>query len=365
MRATPKPCITAIVLIAAAISAAGQTPSTGSQEPLPQPQVELPPADPVVAEPEVNPEATAVAPAIQRLLDFKDSDVKFDLQDLMDILRDRRHEGWILAAYPDPKTSRPLIGAGFTLDLPEREHLQRDPLNPHTFIEPSSAELWQAAGLDAGRLRTILDQYNQNMAAWKAKKFRKKIGTLTPQITDEEATQLLRVAAIQAIENAKAYCRNFDMYSASQQMALSQLVYQMGVNLEEFGQFLNLINSDASALAESGDISNAANATNGTSGTSATSTPNSEAEYWKAVQKSLTQSQWARLYRVRAVAVIAMLDPQYSDAPPVAERRVGATLRPAVLHRRRDRSAPSLRIASHSGHSARPTRKRKSRARSN
>jgi hypothetical protein len=59
------------------------------------------------------------------------------------------------AAYPDLKTGHPLIGAGFNLDLPAREHPQRDPFNPHPFLEPSSAELWQAAGLDPERLRTI------------------------------------------------------------------------------------------------------------------------------------------------------------------------------------------------------------------
>lgn len=357
MRATANHVIAAIVLIAAAISAVGQTPSTGSSEPQPQPEVQLPPDDSDVAAPATKAEASPVAPAVQQLLDFKDSDVKFDLRDLMDVLRDRRHEGWVLAAYPDPKTSRPLIGAGFTLDLPEREHVQRDPLNPHTFIEPSSAELWQAAGLEPERLQSILDQYNKNLSAWKAKKFRKKIGTLAPQITDDDATQLLRVAAIQAIENAKAYCRNFDSYSASQQMALSQLVYQMGFNLQEFGVFLNLINSDASALAQASDTSNAPSAS------AAVNASGSEVEYWKAVQKSLMQSQWARLYRVRAVAVIAMLDPQYSDAPPVAERRVGAVLRPAVFHRHRDRGAPSLRVASHSRHPGKSARKKKSSAR--
>jgi len=367
MRATPKPWIVAIVLVAAAFSAGGQSPANGSAESqLPQQQqVQAPaaePAEPSVLGPEATLEASPVAPAVQQLLDFKDSDVKFDLQDLMEILRDRRHEGWVLAAYPDPKTRRPLIGAGFTLDLPEREHLQRDPLNPRTFIEPSSAELWRAAGLDADRLQSILDQYNQNLAAWKAKKFRKKIGTLTPQITDDDATKLLRVAVIQSIDNAKAYCRNFDMYSASQQMALSQLVYQMGFNLQEFGQFLNLINSDASALPQPDDRSSEARAT---SASSVSSSSNSEAEYWKAVQKSLMQSQWARLYRVRAVAVIAMLDPRYSDAPPVAERSVSATLRPAIFHRRRDRGTSSLRIASHGNHSSKAARKRKSRDRSN
>ena len=53
----------------------------------------------------------------QQLLDFRDSDIKFSLDSLMDILRDHQHEGWVLAAYPDPNTRRPLIGAGFSLDV--------------------------------------------------------------------------------------------------------------------------------------------------------------------------------------------------------------------------------------------------------
>ena len=43
----------------------------------------------------------------------------------------------------------------------------------------------------------------------------------------------------------RAYCRVFDQLTASQQMALSQLVFQMGVNLEEFTQFLSAINDSA------------------------------------------------------------------------------------------------------------------------
>src|ERR1039458_1003472 len=132
------------------------------------------------------------------LFDFKDSNTKFNLESLMRILRDSRHEGWVLAAYPDPKTSRPLIGAGFSLDLPAREHPQRDLLNAHPFLEPSSADLWQVAGLAPGRLEAILNQYDKRMAAWGKKRFRKEIKTLAPQITDEESTLLLRIAAIQA-----------------------------------------------------------------------------------------------------------------------------------------------------------------------
>jgi hypothetical protein len=347
MRTALQQGVIAIFVIAAAVSAPGQSSPAVPAEP--QDQTQVSPILPVPPQTDASIEPSPDSPGVRELLDFKDSDVKFDLADLMDILRDRRHEGWVLAAYPDPKTGRPLIGAGFSLDLPAREHPQRDPLNTHPFIEPSSAQLWQTAGLDSERLQVILEQYDNHLAAWSKKKFRKKISELAPQITDEEADQLLRVAIIQAAYNAKAYCRNFDQYTASQQMALTQLVYQMGVNLEEFSQFRNLINSDSGALPELNNSSSA------------------DAEYWKAVQSSLIQSQWARLYRLRAVAVIAMLDPQYSEAPTVAEHRVGAVLRPAVFHRRRGRIVGSLQGASFrghhaSGHSNKSGHKRKSHA---
>lgn len=283
--------------------------------------------------------------AVQQLLAFQDSDVKFALSDLMNLLRDRRHEGWVLTAYPDPKTHRPLIGAGFSLDLAAREHLQHDPLNPHPFLEPSSAELWQAAGLDAERLTRILDQYEDHLADWSARRYRSKIKTLPPEITNEEATLLLRVSSIQAIYNAKAYCRNFDQLTASQQIALSQLVYQMGINLEEFDQFLGLINDGFAS---------------GPAGATTTLHNNRETDpaYWSTVQQSLIQSQWARSYRTRAVSVIAMLDPKYLHSPGAAERGVSAELRPASAHRRRSRSVASRQLASYSAHSGKAPRKR-------
>ena len=336
MRVTTQHLSSALLVSAMALSAAGQTsPATTSNV---QNQLQLSaPAVPSAAQ--LDSSAAPVSHAVEQLLGFTDADVKFDLRDLMEILRDRRHEGWVLAAYPDPKTGHPLIGAGFSLDLPAREHPQRDQLNPHPFLEPSSAELWQAAGLDSERLQTILDQYDNRLAAWTTKGFRKKIKTLTPQITDEEATLLLRVSAIQAIYNAKGYCRDFDQLKPSQQIALSQLVYQMGVNLQEFSQFLNLINnySDRSDTG-SAPLLRHAIAT--------------DAEYWKTVQQSLIQSQWARLYSARAVSVIAMLDPQYFNGPGIAERRVGAMLRPAVVHRRTGRSDASHQLASHTGPSS-------------
>ncbi len=288
-------------------------------------------------------QAAALPDRVRALMEFKDSDVKFDISKLMDILRDRRHEGWVLAAYPDPRTGRPLIGAGFSLDLPEREHTQRDPLNPHPFLEPSSAELWQAAGLASARLDSILQGFDGRLAKWKKKKFRGQIGALKPEITDEDASALLRIAIIQAVYNASAYCRNFEHFTASQQMAMTQLVYQMGVNLEEFSNFLTLVNRDSSATPEA-EVADAAKA---------------DAEYWHSVQLSLVQSQWARLYRERAKAVIAMLDPNYIDDPAGAERSVGTILRPARRHK------AALRKASYTRHHASAAKKRAARTRKN
>src|ERR1039457_625176 len=122
-------------------------------------------ATPTVQSAQVPSEA-AVSPAVRMMADFKDSDVKFDVNELVDILRDRRHEGWVLAAYPDPRTGQPLIGAGFSLDLPEREHTQTDPLNPHQFLEPSSADLWRAAGFNPGRLDDVLGGFSERKRTW-------------------------------------------------------------------------------------------------------------------------------------------------------------------------------------------------------
>src|SRR5271156_4546929 len=243
------------------------------------------------------PSASVPEDGAQQLLGFRDSDIKFNLGSLMDILRDHQHEGWVLAAYPDPNTRRPLIGAGFSLDVQASGHPQSDPLNPHPFVEPSSAQLWQAAGLSPDRLQQILNQFDHDRSVWTTKQYRRKIirHRLTPQLTEDEAMRLLRISAIQAVYNARAYCRNFDQLTASQQMALSQLVFQMGINLEEFVDFLSAMN---------GDVSSAEVALPSSSITDAT-------EHWNAVQHTLIDSQWARRYTVRATTVIAMFDPQY------------------------------------------------------
>lgn len=258
-----------------------------------------------------------VSLASRPLFEFRDSDIKFKLETLMNILRDGRHESWVLAAYPDPKTERPLIGAGFSLDVMATPHLQRDPLNPYPFIEPSTSQLWQEAGLHLGKLQNILEQFDRDLRAWKTRTFRKRVSAhrLLPELTEEEAMRLLRISAIEAVHNARAYCRGFDRLTASQQMALSQLVFQMGVNLEEFVHFLSAIN-DVSSYRDAGQPASSAAR---------------EKEHWRTVQRTLIQSDWARRYTDRAVAVIAMFDPDYDRDPRRAERQVRTRIRPGRI----------------------------------
>jgi GH24 family phage-related lysozyme (muramidase) len=313
---------TATVVLSAALAA---LPAAG----------QLPPAaaDPStqVVSPATGEQKNVLAPATQPSLDFDVSGTKFSINSLMHLLKDREHEGWVLAAYPDPKTSRPLIGAGFSLDVEAREHLQNDPLNPQQFLEPSSAQLWQAAGLDAERLQAILEQFDRDLAKWSKKNYRKKIKThqLKPQLTEEEASRLLRVSALQAAHNAKAYCRSYDQLTASQQMALSQLVFQLGVNLEEFLQFLAVLNDDP--LLQNVVLSE--------------SDTSSRDDKWQAVQQTLIDSQWARRYRTRAITVIAMFDPTYEQDPKGAERRIQAVLRPPPKHTHKKPHGPSAHTA--------------------
>jgi hypothetical protein len=278
------------------------------------------------------------SPAVRQLRAFGDSDVKFNVDTLMNLLRDHRHEGWVLSAYADPKTRLPLIGAGFSLDLSARDHFQQDALNPYQFLEPSSAELWQAAGLDPIDLQRILLRFTTAPVAPVKHRAHHKRKPPAADITDQEAMKLLRVAIIQAIYNAKAYSRDFDSLTASQQMALTQLVYQMGVNLEGFNQLLGLINDDSASILTLG--------------------PGVfDANHWDAVQSALVQSQWARTYRSRAVSVIAMLDPNYLENPRLAELSVSTALPPDTAPVSVSRPAAGLRVVSYRKHSTRQRRK--------
>jgi hypothetical protein len=370
-----------VALALAAAFAEGQAAPHSNPPPAVQsaPQIASP-ASAVPAAPEA-PVAALPAPGTDPLFHFASSEIKFRLDALMALLRDRRHEGWVLAAYPDPHTARPLIGAGFSLDVPVTPHPQLDPLNPHPFLEPSSAQLWQAAGLDPARLDAILAQYRRDFEKWNKRGFRRRIRkqALLAQITDEEATSLLRISAIQAIYNAKAYCRYFDQLTASQQMAFSQLVYQMGTNLAEFTNFLNAVNNNSPAIAPaSAPTPAAAPAVTGGASTSALLAPAAlpataqpalvsqagvaganSAGHWSSVQQTLMESQWAHKYSLRAASVIAMFDPDYARDPASAEQRITAVLRPPrrAHGHRASRSTASLRLAKYSRHSSPAKRK--------
>ena len=260
----------------------------------------------------------------------------------MSILRDTRHEGWVRTAYPDPTTGRPLIGGGFSLDLCAAEHVQRNPLNPNTFLEPSSAELWQAAGLELAQMNAILDRFDRRVELWGKQELRRKVRAheLPPDITEEEATRLLRISALQAVHNARAYSVNFDHLSASQQMALSQLVYQMGVNLEEFVDFLNAINAYSPDSQEK---------------------PVIQKVDWKSAQRDLIQSDWARRYTNRAITVIAMFNPNYSSRPRQAELQVHNWIYPPPPHRQKNARSKKARTELARNSPRRPASKRRAK----
>lgn len=281
------------------------------------------------APPEGNDSSLSNISSANVLLKFRDSDTKFRLERLMNILRDKKHEGWVLTAYPDPTTALPVIGAGFSLSVRETRHVQPNSLNPNPFIEPSSAQLWLAAGLDPRLLQEILDRYDRRLRLWNRKLFYKKIlrGELSPDLTNEQAVRLLRISTLQAIFNARAYCQDFNRLTAAQQMALSQLVFQMGVNLEGFADFLSAINvrsGDERSSAAGGNIRAAS-------------------VDWRTVQNALVSSEWAHLYTNRAITVVAMFDPTYDRAPVAAERQIRARLIPVVTPSRKQPHARSVR----------------------
>ena len=198
----------------------------------------------------------------------------------MDILRDHQHEGWVLAAYPDPNTRRPLIGAGFSLDVAGDGSLAaRSTESVHlcgTFRRAAVAGGGSGSRTVTAYPRPVRPQCSYLVAEGPIAE-RLSVIRSRGQLTDEEATRLLRISAIQAIYNARAYCRGFDRLTASQQMALSQLVFQMGTNLGGFVQFLDAVNDEDNAheLAK-------------LDGYLETYT-----EHWQRVQNTLIDSQWA------------------------------------------------------------------------
>jgi hypothetical protein len=139
-------------------------------------------------------------------------------------------------------------------------------------------------------------------------------------------------------------------------MALSQLVFQMGVNLEQFTQFLWAVNNPpAYPYATQGPGIPVVSQDHDAQLVAATLTESSDTGYWKTVQATLIHSDWARRYSTRAISVIAMFDPDYQRAPWEAEARVAAQVHP--LHRSRRHTANVRTASAHKKTTARRSRK--------
>ncbi len=269
----------------------------------------------------------------EALFPFKDSDIKFKMEDMMGLLRDGDHESWRLTAYPDANSPGvALIGAGFNLSVTaDLSNTPGDPRDPYQYNakarkEPSSRTLWEAAGLDGKKLDQVLEHFERHKKRFGRSRLAfATLDMLSHDITEEEATRLLYVSARQAVHNAMAYAKDFDQMTGPQQMGMSQLVYQMGSHLapwtdgrgEEhrgFQNFLDVVNDtsyrQASAPGAAGDPKAARKA---------------ETEHWETVREHLIDSHWYRKYNTRAVEVVAMFDPDYDPRKPeIAEKQVRA-----------------------------------------
>lgn len=268
----------------------------------------------------------------EALFPFKDSDVKFRMEDMMGILRDANHENWRVTAYPDRTNPNiALIGAGFNLSVAKDvEYKPGDPQDPYQYNDrvrrdPSSLALWEAAGLSDEKLKKTFENFARHK-----KRYGKNNQTafalfdrVSPDLTDEEATRLLYVSARQGVYNAMAYAKDFDHMTGPQQMGMSQLVYQMGTHLPPwmdekgdqhtgFQNFLDTINDTSYRQPQAGGAAPDAKAV-----------AQAESEHWKTVQQHLIDSQWFKRYRERAVEVVAQFDPKYDPyKPQIAEGQV-------------------------------------------
>jgi len=123
---------------------------------------------------------------------LRDSDIKFNLRSLMSTLRDTSTK---LGAgrLSDPKQP-PANWRWFQPRSSVREHPQTI-RSIHSFLEPSSAQLWQAAGSTLRAFRPY-QQFDQDLAAWSKRKFPAQDPNhdLTPDLTGTKHATL-RISA--------------------------------------------------------------------------------------------------------------------------------------------------------------------------
>jgi GH24 family phage-related lysozyme (muramidase) len=232
---------------------------------------------------------------------FKHSAIKFRLESLMAGLSEK--EGWMSIAYPDSSAKGiPTIGMGFNLSIEGRPRDDADPYQNGGWPrkDPSAQELWKIAGLPEEKLKDVMANFEERNKRWHGRQAAFKfLDHFEHDITRHEAHKLLYVSARQAVYNAMAYAKDFPDMNGAQQMAMAQIVYQMGTKLEGFKDFLGEINN-----------------------TSYHQQPELAEAHWRAVQSELIKSDWYRNHTTRATKVIAMFDPQYRADAKKAQKNV-------------------------------------------
>lgn len=301
--------------IPATVSSAASAPASAASAPAEAASVTVSaaPAEPAKPEP--------VAPQAQPLFADVDKHIKFDVRELAEQLRSKKHEDWRLVAYTDPahKPEAPIydIGAGFNLSIPT-DKVRGEAGDLYKFhrtrIEPASKSLWLAAGLSGEkfdatikrvqeRVKLFGDDYRKNFPLFKAL----HEDPTHHDISEADAEKLLMISIRHAAHNAMGYAKDFPSMTKHQQMAMTAIVYQIGSNLEQFEKTLTAMNNNDKL-----DRMKA-------SGAPPKEIAREEKTHWQNVAKLFSQSDWARKHKARAARVLAWLDPEYGQEKSLAQ----------------------------------------------
>lgn len=253
---------------------------------------------------------------------FSDVDkyLKFDVRELAEQLRSKKHEDWRLVAYTDPahKAEAPIydIGAGFNMSIPvDKVRGEEGDLYQHhrVRVEPSSKKLWTSAGLSAEQFDGTIKKVQERVAKF-GHDYRKNFPLFKAlhedpaqhDISEADAEKLLMISIRHAAHNAMGYAKDFPTMTKHQQMAMTAIVYQIGSNLEQFEKTLTAMNNN--------DKLDRLRA----SGASPKEIAKAEKSHWQNVAALFSQSDWARKHKGRAARVLAWLNPEYGQEKSLA-----------------------------------------------
>lgn len=306
--------------IPSAVPAAASSPANAASTPAEA--ASAPAASASVPQTAASVEARKLSP--ESLFSDVDKHIKFDVRELAEQLRSKKHEDWRLVAYTDPahKPEAPIydIGAGFNLSIPT-DKIRGEEGDLYKFnrtrIEPASKSLWLAAGLSADKFDETIKRVQERVAQF-GHDYRKNFPLFKAlhedpaqhDISEADAEKLLMISIRHAAHNAMAYAKDFPSMTKHQQMAMTAIVYQIGSNLEQFEKTLTAMNNN-----EKLDRMRA-------SGASPKEIAREEKAHWKNVANLFSQSDWARKHKARASRVLAWLDPEYGQ-----EKTFAATAR--------------------------------------